>query len=45
MDPDDDAEGLDDYQNEMAAFYEELADYNDSAARSDEDGWFYADED
>lgn len=43
MDPDDD----DDYDASavMNEIYEELADYNDSAARCHDEGWFYADDD
>ena len=41
-DPD---EETDDYQDTMHEIHEELADYNDSMSRSDDEGWFYADED
>lgn len=45
MDPDDDLEAFDAYHSFMAELYEELSDYNESAARSEEEGWFYSDED
>jgi hypothetical protein len=45
MDPDDNLLEFDDNQNQVAEIHEELADYNDSAARAEEDGWFYSDED
>lgn len=45
MDPDDQPDEFDHYQNVMVELYEEFADYNEAAARSEEDGWFYSDED
>lgn len=34
-----------DARQAVEELYEELADYNDSAARSDEGAWFYSDDD
>jgi hypothetical protein len=42
-DPDDKLDDLRDPELDLVS--EELADYSDSFARSEEDGWFYPDED
>ncbi len=34
-----------DFESDQTEFIQELADYNDQWAASNEDGWFYPDED
>lgn len=45
MDPDEYEDHLQDHQSQMAEIYEELAEFNDNWASSNEDGWFYGDDD
>ena len=45
MDPDEDDSDHNDYESRLNDIHEELADYNNDWASSNEDGWFYSDED
>lgn len=44
-DPDDEEFEVDSHYDRLQEIHEELADYNESFAQSEESGWFYSDND